>query len=160
MPAIDLKNCTIVIRDGTSPTPNEIELNIGSGNLTWTEHKNREYQKNRGLLDTVRNADEEPVDLSFACKWDFLRASSGNPTPRDAFNQEGQASSWVTSDAADACAPYAVDVILTFAPGCGLDTEVISFLKFRADNCAYDPKAYSIAVTGKCNITKPDVERV
>ena len=35
---IDLKDCTIYFKDGTTPTPNELELKIGSGNLTFTEH--------------------------------------------------------------------------------------------------------------------------
>ena len=45
--------------------PENIEIKIGEGDLTYTEHHARTYTKDRGRLDTVRDADEEPMDVAF-----------------------------------------------------------------------------------------------
>ena len=122
MAQIDLKNATIKLKDGTSPTPNELSINIGEGELTFTETKNREYTLNRGALDGVRDGDEAPVDVSLDFIWEYLKGptsastgiSGGIPTPEDCFKQRGGAVNWVSSDTDDVCQPYAVDIEIDY----------------------------------------------
>ena len=109
---IDLKDVTFKIKDGTTPTPNEVEIKIGEGTLTYTERQNMDYTLNRGTLDEVREGDEVPMDVKFEFTWEYIKAnttSGGTPTIEDALKQIGNAVAWVSSDA-DTCRPYAVDL--------------------------------------------------
>jgi hypothetical protein len=153
MAQIDIKNCTFQIKDG-SGTPNALELSIGNGTLTWTRRRNFEYILNRGRLDTVREGNKVPVDVRFDLKWDYYKAVSGagTPTPIDALKKEGEASSWVTSDA-DTCKPYAVDIVITNTPGCGSNsTETITIADFRYEQIDGDPRAGTLNVSGRANV--------
>ena len=161
MAQIDLKNATIKIKDGTSPTPLQLTLKIGEGNLTWTEKQPRKYVKDRGVLDTVVDDDQEGVDLRFDLIWEFLRASSGSgtPTPHDALKKRGEASAFVSTDS-DACAPYAVDIEVTHVPPCaGVQTETVLFSDFRFETLEQDLRNGTLSVSGMCNITEPTVTR-
>ena len=55
--SIDMKESVLKIKDGTT-TPNELTVLIGEGNLSWTERQERQYELDRGNLDTVRNGDD------------------------------------------------------------------------------------------------------
>lgn len=156
---VDLKNATIKFKDGGSE---EIEIKVGEGNLTWTETVTREYKKDKGLLDTVRNGDEEPVTLSLDFQWEWLKASSGNPpTPVDVLKKRGEAAAWVSSSA-DACEPYAIDIEVTIDPDCsdGSEDEVITFSDFRYETLDYNLSDGTIACAGAANITEATVARV
>ena len=156
---IDMKNVTIKIKDG-SATPNELEVTIGEGNLTWSEKRTIEYTLNRGLLDEVREGDQVPVDVSMDLVWDYVTGASGSPTVPDALRGINSASSWVSSDD-DECRPYAVDIELVNAvtpATCG-DSETIILADFRVEDLSYDLKAGTIAATGKCNITRANATR-
>lgn len=161
MAQIDLKYCTITIKDGTTPTPNSIEVKIGEGNLTYSEKVNREYVKNRGLLDIVRDGDEEPVELKLDATWEYIKEDSGQtPTIEDALKQRGGAYDWVSVDS-DTCQPYAVDIELEYAPNCNSDDkETLVFSEFRYEQVDHDTKAGTISISGKCNITEPTSTRV
>ena len=158
---IDLKDCIIKIKDGTSPTANELEVKIGEGNLTYSESRNIQYTLNRGLLDEVREGDQVPVDVRLDFTWDYLRSNGGViPTVEEALKKIGNAASWVSSDL-DACRPYAVDLEVTNAPSpaaCG-DKEVITLADFRHEKLDHDLKAGTVSVTGKCNVTQASVVR-
>jgi len=157
MTVIDLKNCTIKILDGDD---NELDVLIGEGNLTYSESKPRQYIKDRGRLSNVRDGDEEPVDVSLAFSWEWLRSNGGESvTVEEALKQVGAASEWVTSGA-DACEPYCVDLVLENAGGCDavLD-EVITFSEFRYEKLDHDAKAGTVTVSGKCNEVMPTVAR-
>ncbi len=161
---IDLKKAVISILDGVAE---EINVTIGEGNLTWTERKNIEYTLDRGLLDEVRETDEVPVDISIDAVWEYIRGPSaasttttGLPTISDALQQLGAAVDWVSSDA-DTCRPYAVDLKIVYTPtpwNCG-DIETITFADFRYEEMSHDLRAGTIAISGRCNITKPTVVR-
>jgi hypothetical protein len=160
---IDLKNVTIKIVDGATPA-NELEIKIGEGNLTYSEMVNRQYIKDRGLLDEVRNGDEEPMDVRFDFKWDYIQGSSVSsdapPSVEEALKQTGQAAGWTSTDS-DACRPYAVDIVLLNVPspsGCG-DMETITLPDFRYEEIPHDLRAGTISCTGKCNATKAIVVR-
>ena len=164
---IDLKNAVLSIHDGGS---NTLEVTIGEGNFTWTEKKTREYKLNRGVLNTVRNADEEPVDVSFDFEWDYIKGPSegstvsggvGTPTIEDCLKNVGGAADWASSDA-DACNPYCVDLVLVYTPPCsGVagDIETITISDFRYEQLSHDAAAGSITCTGRANITSPTTAR-
>ncbi len=133
----------------------KLEIKVGEGNLTYTENSPMEYIKDRGSLDTVRKADEEPVDVSFDFTWEFLSAvtSSGLPTIKEALKQTGEASTW-GSTSLDACEPYACNVEVFYDPACGgANTELIELLYFRVETLEHNIRDAQISCTGKCNVT-------
>jgi hypothetical protein len=152
---IDLKNCTITLKDGGS---NTLEVVIGEGNLVYTEKQNRTYYKDRGNLDTVRNGDEEPVEVKLDFTWEFLKGD-GDTTIEDALKQRGGAAAWATTSA-DACEPYAIDIEIKYNPPCAsIKNEVYLLSDFRWEQLDHDMRAGSVSVTGKCNITEATVTR-
>lgn len=157
---IDLKNATIKIKDGTTPTANSLTVRLGSGTLSYDESRNVEYILNRGKLDDVRLGDEVPMDVSIDAMWSELRASSGDPpTIEDVLKKRGVASSWVSTDA-DGCRPYAVDIEVEHTPICNnIDIETILLSDFRYDKISHDPKTGMLKITGKCNVTEASITR-
>jgi hypothetical protein len=135
--------------------PHDIEIILTEGTLTYVEKKARTYVKNRGLLTTVRNADEEPVDVRTDFMWDFIRSQSGHPpTVEECFKQIGGASNWISSDP-DQCAPYAVNILVYYKPNClGTYDEKITLPDFRYEELSHDAKTGVITLTGKCNVTE------
>lgn len=158
---IDLKQCTIKFKDGDTPQ-NELEIKIGTGNMTFVERVNRNYELDKGLLDTVRNGDEVPVDVTLAFSWEWLKADTGlPPTPVDVLKRRGEAAAWVSSSA-DPCEPYCIDIEVYVDPECedGSKAEVILLPDFRYEELNYDIQAGQISVTGKCNVTDATITRI
>lgn len=157
MAAIDLKDARIYIRDGSTPTPNYIEVKIGTGNLTYSEKRNMEYLLDRGRLDLVRQGDEVPLDVSFDATWEYIRGGLGSgdfPSIHDALKKQGNASDWESSSS-DPCEPYAVDIVVHYIPNCATgDHEVIIFPDFRWESLDQDLRAATISAVGKCNSTE------
>jgi len=142
--------------------PLAVDIKLGDGNLTWTERKNRDYFKDRGELDTVRDGDEEPVELKLDSVYENITAISGSetPTPVDIVKRKGEAAAWVTTDA-DPCAPYAIDLEFEYVPECsGVDSEIVTFMDFRHESIDFDPKGATLSFSGKANVTEPTVVRV
>lgn len=158
---IDLKDATIILRDGTTPTPNQISVKIGEGNLTYTENRNLEYRLDRGNLDEVREGDQAPIDVSLDAIWEFLKASSGQPASVEDFLKfRGAAASNISTDT-DVCAPNSVDLIIEHIPGCGgLDKEVITIPDFRYDSIAHDLREATLAITGRANAVEANIVRL
>jgi hypothetical protein len=164
MASIDLKNATLTIQDGT---PNTTTVVFGEdGNLTWSERITREYRRNAGVLNTVRDGDEEPVEVSVDSEWEYIVSDSGasTPTPYEAFYQLGPASTWITSDTVDECGPYAVNLIFVNNPACnptGITNEIetVTFPNFRVEQIDFDADAATMRFNGKCNVTKPTIVR-
>jgi hypothetical protein len=140
--------------------PQQIEVKIGSGNLTYTETKNYEYELDRGNLDTVREGDEAPMEVNMEFVYEFVRTGTNeNITPVDALKGVGGSSEWVSS-ATDQCEPYAVDMEVEHNPPCGTaETETTLFPDFRRDSLEFDLSAATIAVAGKCNASEPTITR-
>lgn len=159
MAVIDLKNCTIKIKDGSGEV---IEVKIGNGNLTYDEKRNMEYIRDRGRLDTVREGDEEPMDVRVDATWEFLTAGAGptgTPSVEDAMKQRGPASDW-ESTSADPCEPYAVDVVIEHEPVCeGVDPETTTLPDFRWETVSHDLRGGTLAFSGKCNAKEAIVAR-
>jgi hypothetical protein len=138
-----------------------ITVKLGEGNCTFTEHKNRVFTKDRGSLDTVKNDDDEPLDLSFDSTWEWIKADTGGTaTLKDVLEQRGEASAWV-STADDDCQPYCIDVELWNAPGCGsADDEILMFEEFYYENIDHDLRDGTLSLSGRCNRTVAVPRRV
>lgn len=149
--------------DGAAFTwqPHELEVDIGEGTFTYSEKRNIEYKKSRGKLKTVREGDEEPVDVRIDAVWEFLRSVSGATTPtiEEALKKIGAASEWVSTDP-DACQPYAVDIVVEYIPPCsGVQSETITIGDYRWESLEHDAKAGTINTSGKANVTQATVVR-
>lgn len=140
----------------------QLEIKIGEGNLTYDEKRTMEYKKDRGKLDTVREGDEDPIDVRLDIRWDWLSSAGTDtvPTPEEVLKKEGLASGWLSS-AADACEPYAVNIVVVYDPECAnADAEVIHLRDYRYESLNHDLKAGTLATSGKCNHTKAVKERL
>lgn len=140
--------------------PQRVEIKVGEGNLTWSESKEYEYLRERGDLDTVKEVDEQPVELSMDFVYEFVRSESGGDVlPVDALKRKGEASEWVSSSD-DLCEPYAVDILAKHCVPCGTDLdEDVLFTEFRYESLDFDMGEASISVSGQCNVSEPTVLR-
>jgi len=140
--------------------PNQIEVKIGDGNMTYSEKRNIKYIKDRGRLSTVKQEDDEPVEVKIDAIWEFIKASTGQiPTIEDALKKRGEAAAWVTS-ATDTCEPHAVDLEIIYTPPCaGELKERVTLLDFRYEQFEHDLRQGMFSVSGKCNITEAAVVR-
>jgi len=143
----------------------QLEIKVGEGDLTFSIKKERIYDLDRGKLSTVRNGDEQPMELSCTFEWAWLRSDSTKdviPTVYEVLQREGLA--WMfMSSAADPCEPYALDFqvdITAECSGSGIKGERLSFLDFREETIDPNLKEGSVAFGGKCNTTKPLLERL
>jgi hypothetical protein len=134
--------------------PQRLTVKIGDGDLTWTEAREMIYDLDRDLLDTVRQGEEQPVEIDLNFIFDFVTTESGQAlTPVDALKRIGEATEWVSS-ATDLCEPYAVDIFVVHCLPCGTDQdEELLFSDFRYESLEYSVRDASIAVSGRCNIT-------
>ncbi len=158
MAQIDLKHAVLTMKD--KDAANSLEIKIGEGNATWTEKINRIYTKNRGLLNDVRDGEEEPVEVSLDFIWEFLKSASGDPpSPIDVLKNTGEASDWVSVDD-DECRPFAIDIEILYTPPCGgVDKERIILEQFRYEQLQFDLRNATVAVSGKCNVTEATITR-
>lgn len=154
----DLKQCTLYLVDGSTPA-NQLEIKFDEGSLKYTRKRNIEYKKNRGLLDAVREGDEEPLEVSFEGRFNAIVSSSGDEvTVTEFLEKEGAASAYTTTGTA--CEPDAVDLVLEVSHDCGsVEDEVVTFEQFRFESIGGDFKAGTISVSGKCNVVKPSAVR-
>jgi hypothetical protein len=139
-----------------------IAVKIGEGTLSYSESRAVEFTRDRGILDTVRLADEDPMDLSLDATWEYITAESGSGTPtlEDAFKKFGEAVAWL-STADDQCQPYCVDVELWNAPACaGTDDEIIMFEEYYYEKLDHNLRDGTIATSGRCNRKTASPRRV
>lgn len=156
---VDIKNCTIRIRGGTFGQ--FVDVKLGPGNVTFDEKRNMDYIKDRGRLDTVREGDEEPMDVRLDAEWEYLTAAPGDvaPTVEDAMKHRGPASGW-TSSSNDPCEPFAVDVVILNVPLCASNQpETIILPDFRWESVNHDLRAGTLAFAGKCNAKQAILNR-
>lgn len=156
---------------GTAATDNEVItfggrrvlMKLGDGNVSYEEKRPIEYKKDRGLLDTVRLGDQEPIDVKLDCQWIFLRSISGDlyiPSVEEVIKGVGAASTWVTSSA-DPCEPYSVNILIVYMPPCPtIDGELILLSDFRYESIQHDAKQGMLNLTGKCNLQQATISRV
>ena len=140
--------------------PQQIEIKVGDGNITYTEHRSYEYMLDRGDLDTVREGDQVPLDVRLECTYEHIATGTSETiSPLDALKGIGEAGEWVSASA-DLCEPYAIDIEIEHIPPCGTSQmETTLFPDFRADTKEVNLKDATISLTGKCNVIEPNVER-
>jgi len=116
---IDLKYARIVLADGSDP-PNAVTVQLGDGTLDYTEKRTIDVVKRRGELDTVREGDEDPVEVSFQFVWETLAASHEGdpPTIEDVLKRRGPAAGWASAGT-DPEAPFCVNVAVVYTPRSG-----------------------------------------
>lgn len=132
--------------------PQRVTIKIGEGDLTWTEAREYIYDYDRDLLDTVREGQEQPVEVNLAFIFDYVTTESGRAvTPVDALKRIGEATEWVSSSD-DLCEPYAVDIWVLHCVPCGTDQDQdFLFPDFRFESLEYSIQDASITVSGRCN---------
>jgi len=140
--------------------PCQVEVKIGEGNLTWSEKKEYVYLLDRGDLDTVKEGNEVPVEVSMEFVYEHVTTgTSEDITPSDAIKATGCAANWVSSSA-DLCEPYSVDLVVVHDVPCGTaQDETLTFADFRFESLDYDLSAATIAVSGKCNVSTVNAVR-
>jgi hypothetical protein len=138
----------------------QLEIKVGNGNITYTEHRNYEYMLDRGDLDTVREGDEVPLDVKLECIYEHITTGTSETiSPMDALKGVGEAEEWVTASD-DPCEPYAIDIEVEHVPPCGgAQKEITLFPDFRAETKEINFKEATISLTGKCNAIEPEVTR-
>jgi len=137
-----------------------IEVKMGDGNLVWTVNREFEYLLDKGNLDTVREGDQQPLDVTLDSVYEFITTGTSEViTPYDALNGTGDASEWVSSSS-DPCEPYAVDIEVEHIPPCGgAQKETTLLPDFRYDTFEADLSASTLSMTGRCNAVKPTLTR-
>lgn len=143
--------------------PIEVAVKIGDGNLTYTENKEYEYELDRGVLDTVKEGDDQPMDITIDFVYEFVSTGTGEAiTPTDALKGIRGAAEF-TSASPDLCEPYAIDIEIDHNPGACLglvEREITLFPDFRYDSLEYDLDEATISSTGRCNATQPTITRL
>lgn len=146
--------------------PHRLIVKIGEGNLTYSEKKTREFKKDRGKLDQVRNGDEMEMDVNFQFAWTYLSSSSGSvvPSVEEFLKQKGPAVNYKSTGGA--CEPYSVNILIrnsgdpSTCSAIDEQIEEIRLPRFYYEDLAHDAKAGTIAATGKCNATEAQITRV
>lgn len=140
--------------------PQELEISIGDGDLTYSETTEYIYDLDRGDLDTVREGNQVPMEVSLNFTYTHITSGTGEAiVPMDAIKRRNGAAEWVSS-AADLCEPYAVDLVVIHTPPCGTaEIETTVFPDFRSEKREPNFKDSNIVITGKCNATEPIVTR-
>lgn len=141
--------------------PRKMEVKVGEGNIEHTKNKDPQIDTDRGALDGARTGNEQPMDVSFAFVYDWLRSSTtDDPTADEVLEREGEAADW-SNAAADECEPYQVTLKVIDAPDCGTEqAEIIIYPYFLPQTINASVEAASVSVTGVCVATKPIVRRV
>ena len=140
--------------------PQQIDIKIGEGNLTYTEAKEYEYLLDRGVLDTVKEGDEQPLEVSLEFVYEYVTTGTSEAiSPVDALKQKGGANEWVSSSA-DLCEPFCVDMEIDHEVPCGTNQDELTVLpEFRYDSLEFNLQDATIAVAGRCNATEATITR-
>lgn len=146
-------------------SPNTIEVTIGEGNLTYEEARPVEFTLNRGTIDTVKLADEEPMSVSLEFTWEFIRstgtvAAQTGATVEDALKFQGPCANWV-STSPDPCEPDCVNIRIANDPGCGSTglNEEILLPMFYYESLSHDLSAGTVSVSGRCKAKAASIAR-
>lgn len=139
---------------------NELEIKVGDGDVNYTENDEYLYDLDRGDLDTVRQGDQQPMQVTLDFVYEHITTGTGEViSPMDALKRRGSASEWVSSSA-DKCEPYGVDIEVHHVVPCGTNQDEITlFPDFRSDSREISFRDATISVTGRCNATEPIVSR-
>jgi hypothetical protein len=140
--------------------PQQIDIKMGEGNATYTEHRDYQYLLDRGLLDTVREPKDVPMDVKIDGVYEHITSIAGEfITPIEALKGSGRAAEWVSSSS-DQCEPYCIDLEVAYEPPCApSQAETTLFPMFRAETREFNLSAATINLTGKCKAKEPIITR-
>lgn len=140
--------------------PQRLTIKVGEGNLTYTESKEYEYLLDRGDLDTVREGDAQPLEVSLEFVYEFVTTGTNEAvTPVDALKNINGANEWVSASS-DLCEPYCVDVVVLHDPPCGTaQNETTTLPDFRYESLEFNMSDATIAVSGRCNVVGASIAR-
>lgn len=140
--------------------PQQLEIKIGEGNITYSEADEFNYRLDRDQLDTVEQGADQPMEVSIDFVYEAITTgTSETMAPMDAIKRRRNASEWVSSSA-DLCEPYAIDVVVIHRPPCGTkQAERTIFPDFRSESREVDFGEATISVSGRCNAVEPLVAR-
>jgi len=143
----------LTIIDGTTPTPNEREVVGCDGDLTFSESQESFLVMRRGVIDSIREGDQQPISVSFTVKFEQWQAADGASTGIsvvDALKKRGGASAWKS---VDTCGPYMVNLEFKIKDICTPGAfEVLTFQKFVCDTVDFSEGAEynTLRISGKC----------
>jgi hypothetical protein len=155
----NLRDSSIKLVDGTTPTALELLIELDGGDLAFTETNNVTTIKNRGRISHRRIGDEEEMEVSFSAKfvqWSYSEGAATGISPMDALKKRGGAAAWVSTD--EACAPFAVDLHFIIADPCNAGMyETLVFPKFTVTSMAFSEGDDSdmVRITGRSLATAP-----
>lgn len=141
--------------------PNFVEVVMAEGNLTYEEKQKFEYVRNKRKISFVKTGDEDPTDVSLDAIWEYLSSASAQPpTIEEAFKQEGNASTWITSGS-DPCEPYCIDLEVTYTPPCVVSDsqERVTLKELRVETFGHNLKDGMLNFKGMCKVTRAVKER-
>jgi hypothetical protein len=152
--SMDLKNCTIIFRDGDSPKTT-LEVKIDEGNIQWEVARNLEVKRDRGLLDYIKEGDEEPMTVNLECRFASLISSTGDPlTPYEFLTMTGAGDELVSTG--QVCGASAIDIRVETDHDCqDVEDEIIDFLQFHYEKIGGSFKDGTLSVSGLCNTVLP-----
>ncbi len=143
----------------------ELSVDLGEGStFSWDEIREIELFRSRGILDSFRTGDEQPMTVSFAITYDFIKSISGTditPTLVEALKNIGNASDWVTTATGD-CPNYAVDPVVENDPNCPVASllgEEVVLQQFIWNNGNFDVSSGLQTFDGICNTTEALITR-
>lgn len=161
MPTRNIRDGVLKIKDGDTE---EIEIKLVDSGLTWTEHDNKIYVLDRGVLDHMRQGDEQPVDIALNLKFvELIAHDSQAPTPYEAVKAVGAAASWVSTND-DGGGVYTTNLEFTISnPDPSAQDELITFAKFTPETPAdfgEGDEHNTLVISGKAFITAPSAEKL
>lgn len=142
--------------------PHTLEIDVGDGDISYTEAREFEYERNRGRLQDVRKGDEQPVQVQFQFTWEAIRSITGADTPtiEEFLKRTGPAAAYVSSDD-DECAEYAVDLEVTHTPNCSTgQKERVLLPDFRYEQLEHSYQDAVVQCSGQCNVVEATVTRI
>lgn len=126
------------------------EVRIGTGRITWNAKQTIEYTLNRGKVSPndgglATQGDDQPLDVSFECTFEYYTGGAQtNPKLLMTVNDN------------QTCSPAPVDLYVFIDSDCADQGSVLFFFpEFRWETFNFDPNAGTMAVAGKCRVTRP-----
>jgi hypothetical protein len=134
----NLRDGKVIIQDG-SPSPKQLEIPIAEGDLAFTQKSPSFVVLNRGRIDSRKQGDETPLDVSFTGKFEQWSGNYGSTglSPVDVMDgtQKAIDAGWISTDP---CGPWAIDVLFQMQNPCNkAEFEQLTFRKVHFDEIAF-----------------------
>lgn len=149
----NLRHGSLILRDGTTPTANQLIIPIQDGDLDFTITYPTFIVKNRGKIDHKRTGDETEIDIKFSFKfeqWSYASGASTGVSPVDALTKKGGAATWVSTG--PSCGPYSIDLVFQVTNPCNAaEYEQLVFTAFNVESLNFKEGSEfdMVSVSGK-----------